>query len=298
MKKTLIFSFLAIPFCLYGQVSGVIVDSQTKKPIPFANIWVENLDIGTTSTESGLFQFADTLLNKNLVVSSVGYETQHYKITSHEVKVLLVSKVYELSEVIITYPLGTKTQELGKFKKSKILSFYNSGGKPWIAARYFEYDDNYNKTPFIKSVEILTSSEREFATIRFRLMAVGKKGEPNDDLIQEQLILNVPKGENQIMTIDLTKYQLKFPKEGFFVAMEWLDTPNNEFEYEHTDKKSGAKSTKKRYIPSVGNIIEADCTNGWIYIYGAWQKPVQIKVHYKDFFDKYRNIAAKVTLSN
>ena len=298
MKRTLLFICLVFPVCLYGQVSGVVIDSETKKAVPFANIWVEKMDIGTTTNENGLFQFTDTLLNKNLVVSSVGYETQKYLIGSSTVKVLLVPKVYELAEVVITYPKGNETVELGKFKKSKILSFYNSGGKPWIAARYFGYDADYASTPFIKSVEILTSSEKDQSTIRFRIMAVGKNGEPDGDLIQEQQILNVPKGDNQIMTVDLTKYQLKFPQEGFFVAVEWLDTPDNEFEYEYTDKKSGAKSMKKGYIPSVGNIIEADCTNGWIYIYGSWQKPVQIKIHYKDFYGKYRNIAAKVTLSN
>jgi hypothetical protein len=60
MKRTLLFICLVFPVCLYGQVSGVVIDSETKKPVPFANIWVEKMDIGTTTNENGLFQFTDT----------------------------------------------------------------------------------------------------------------------------------------------------------------------------------------------------------------------------------------------
>ena len=54
MQKLALFFLLST--ALSAQIKGVVKDSITGKPIPFANIWVENENIGTTSKEDGTFE--------------------------------------------------------------------------------------------------------------------------------------------------------------------------------------------------------------------------------------------------
>ncbi len=136
MKKFYLLVIMTLPLHLYGQIDGIVVDKETNKPIPFVNIWVENIDVGTSSDNEGNFHLIDSVINRNLIVSSVGYETQKISIKNSPITILLQPKIYELKEVTVN-PKKSQKAEIGTFKKSKIISFYNSGGKPWIAARYF-----------------------------------------------------------------------------------------------------------------------------------------------------------------
>lgn len=56
-----------------AQIRGVVKDSLTGQPIPYANIWVENENVATTSEEDGTFSIVVTK-DKNLIFSALGYE--------------------------------------------------------------------------------------------------------------------------------------------------------------------------------------------------------------------------------
>jgi hypothetical protein len=75
--------FIFSPFLSAGQdvkfsVNGVIIDAEDSSKLPYVNIQVQDLFVGTNSTESGSFilHLPDTLLNDTIVFSSVGYKTE------------------------------------------------------------------------------------------------------------------------------------------------------------------------------------------------------------------------------
>lgn len=77
MKKTIIlFLFLSLPILSQvKQISGLIRDSESKIPLPYANIYISNTNIGTTSDTNGMFSLVGKFsADDTLVVSYIGYK--------------------------------------------------------------------------------------------------------------------------------------------------------------------------------------------------------------------------------
>lgn len=67
-------TFMNYSWSQHFSISGKIFDSATKKPIPGANIRIENSNRGTYSTRMGFFHLPKVFLNEKIIVSSIGYE--------------------------------------------------------------------------------------------------------------------------------------------------------------------------------------------------------------------------------
>lgn len=99
----LIIIFLPIQLIAQNPLSGIIIDSKTGVPIPFANIVVENDIRGTVSGLDGKFLFERKNSDKIFKFSCLGYETATLEVALSEktIQVKLETKRYELSEVNI-----------------------------------------------------------------------------------------------------------------------------------------------------------------------------------------------------
>ncbi|MFY8010189.1 MAG: carboxypeptidase-like regulatory domain-containing protein, partial [Flavobacterium sp.] len=86
-----------LPFLTLAQIKGVVKDSLTGQPIAYANIWVENENVATTSEEDGTFSIVVNK-DKNLIFSALGYEKKTLK-AAQVGQVLLFSKAFALDEV-------------------------------------------------------------------------------------------------------------------------------------------------------------------------------------------------------
>jgi hypothetical protein len=152
----------------------VIIDSETKEKIPYVNIWVVNENIGTTSNEKGEFELKiDT--PKIILFSAIGFQTK--KVSSDSIRNILELKpaINELDEIIINSKKLAKELTIGEFKKSKINSYFACGGTPWVSARYFEFKENYKRTPFIEKIKILTKSKIKDSKFNIRLYNTNEK---------------------------------------------------------------------------------------------------------------------------
>jgi hypothetical protein len=127
MRANFIAIFLII-VCLpnYSQViSGVVFDNETKKQIPYANVFFNGTTIGTYTDNFGNF---DLILPKDgkfpIAISAIGYESillSDYA-TDHSLSVFLNPKIYELDEVIVSSKMSledrmTRKYYLNLFKK-------------------------------------------------------------------------------------------------------------------------------------------------------------------------------------
>ncbi|MCD4792841.1 MAG: prolyl oligopeptidase family serine peptidase [Bacteroidales bacterium] len=86
----------------YFLVSGKVINNKDLKGIPFVNVYIEEIALGTVTNEDGdyelkvLVQFKD----KQLTFSCIGYQTKKYNIKA-QLNVNLKENLYEIDEVIV-----------------------------------------------------------------------------------------------------------------------------------------------------------------------------------------------------
>ena len=104
-KIYLIFIFLVLSKISSQDISGVIIDSLSQNPIPFANV-TSNFNKNTITNEEGRFRlFKDIpFTNKDSIyLSSIGYNSLSLSVNlSDEFKILLSPKTIELETVVVT----------------------------------------------------------------------------------------------------------------------------------------------------------------------------------------------------
>lgn len=266
MEKRLLLALVLFTCSLSAQIKGIVKDSLTGKPIPFVNIWVENENIGSTSEENGTF-FINTIdKEKRLIFSTLGYEKKIIKASKYLV-VNLKPTTYTLDEVVISKSIGTKTVEIGK-SKTEIYQAFDNG--PKIDTKFFSYISAYKKTKYLKQVSIYTDSRIEDAIIKIHFYTVDSNGFPSDEMLDKDFIVTVKKG-TRINRFDLTKLNLKFPKNGLFVGFEKLLIEKNKTEKSITDLNTNITQIQKTYYPFVlYNYVERE----FLYTFsgGKWNK--------------------------
>jgi hypothetical protein len=99
---------------------------------------VENENIGTTSNEKGEFEL-EIDSPKIILFSTIGFQTK--KVSSDSIKNILELKpvITELEEIVINSKKLSQELTIGKFRRSKINSYFACGIKPWISAKFFEH---------------------------------------------------------------------------------------------------------------------------------------------------------------
>ena len=255
----------ALPMITSAQTKGKIVD-ENNNPIPFANIWVENEAIGTTSEENGEFSITLKDSNKTLVFSAIGYETAKQKASQTSV-VILKSIAYQINEVVIAKRFETKEKEVGN-TNSVISQAFDNG--PRIDVKFFPYQTEYKKTKYIKQIVINTDSKIENAICKIHLFSVSPDGFPGEPLLEKDYIVTIKQGLKKTR-LDITQFNLRMPKNGLFVGFEKLVIERNKFEKTTTDFNSNTSRTQITYFPLVlYNYIERNAM--FTFSGGKWNK--------------------------
>ncbi len=104
MKLKLVIPFLLISFNLVAQftVKGRVVD-ENKQPMPFVNTFIQGTTYGTTTDDDGRFSFICKKRTGILEISSMGFQTQTFKVNSRTKPLNIVLREGEdvLDEVVI-----------------------------------------------------------------------------------------------------------------------------------------------------------------------------------------------------
>ena len=309
MRKFLVLTLLLVSNIGYSQLHSVVTDSETKESIPYVNIWVENENVGTTSDEDGSFEL-DVDSTRVIVFSAIGYETKHISSDSIQSTLELKQMITELGEVVVRPEKVEKKRDqqlvIGEFKKSKVNSYLVCHGKPWIWARYFEYKEEYEETNFLLKIKLLTQSDIKDSKFNVRLFARNAVGEP-EGYIYDGNIVGVAKKGKKVTTVDLSGLNIEFPKEGFFIAVEWLIIEDNKHEYQFTMEGSKKKHYDISYEPSFGTVPAITNESSWCYSKGKWRKAwfknnSKHKAYdhksLRHYRDKYQLLAMELFLTN
>lgn len=274
----------------FSQLRGTVKDTANGKPIPYVNIWIEGKNEGTTSDTEGNFELKFSQDNSVIILSAVGYKTKRIK-TPFEKTIYMVADTLQLPELQVSDRRDTKTITIDTFKRREIKGYFASNDKPWIVVKYYPYKDIYEHTKFLKTIRFLSDSKIKDAILNVRLYQVGEDGKPGEYLTNENILVTVPKGK-RVITIDVEKYALPFPKKGFFIGLENLLIGRNRYRIEYTVEgdKSGKKYSDNRYAPCIGYKHSSSDDNCWVY-QGSWAK-------YYPFWDKPIELALEIVLTN
>ena len=290
-EKRLIWFFLIVSQFVFSQIRGVVKDSISGEPIPFVNIWVENETVGTTSEADGSFSL-DIKDEKVLIFSALGFETK--KLSSKSEVILLKPKVFELKEVMVLNQKKTKELEIGDAHKVHISQL--SGNKPWIYAKLFNYDYKYKETPFVKKIVFYSNSDIKGAKIKIRIFGFNDSI-PSEDLINEDIIVTV-KGGMKKNTIDVSHYNIEFPKSGLVIGLEWLIIEENKYFFTYKDTKTKQKVSLENYAPSLV-INHSPDEISFTYSKGKWYKHKRHSSNFKkEWNNKVNTPAINLILTN
>jgi hypothetical protein len=297
IRPILLFAFILILFNAHSQFNGIVKDSVTQQPVPFVNIWIDGETIGTTSNENGEYLFKQDIIGKRIVLSSIGYKKKTIVVISEEQVILLQPEAVHLREVIVKAKRKGKPKRntIGEdFKVSNVRRFFFCGESPYIAAKYFPYQDDYSKTPYLAGFEIVTSSPLDSATFNIRLYSVNEKGEPDQPLYADNIMSVARKGIN-LTTVVLTD-QIEFPVNGLFVAFEFLIIESNKYTFTipgTVEKKETA------YMPALGTIPTEEEGKSRIYNGGTWQKTKRNKgAPQEEYEGRFSDVAIRVVLTD
>lgn len=114
MKKAITFKFLLVIslLCLYfpsiaqniTKVMGTVINSKTKEPIPFVNVYFKGTSAETTTDFDGRYSIETKDASDTLIAQYLGYEPQKVFIVKNKFQFIdfeLISQTYSLSPVII-----------------------------------------------------------------------------------------------------------------------------------------------------------------------------------------------------
>ena len=223
-----LFSFTTATFgwAQQVQIKGVIVDKDTKEPLPFTSIGLKNEQVGALSNEHGQFIVPAPSQNTvdSLVVVALGYAR----------RAVLVKRGVAVPNLVIEVPkraiaLSNVVVRAGKIKNLGLGARANDPGEGMIQGlpgsqyAFFVKNDKNKRLGSVRTVSFYIG-ENGFPREPFRVRlykADGNYNAPNTDLLTENVVVSAPQG-GQWYTVDLTPYNITAPEEGFFVAMEWV----------------------------------------------------------------------------
>ena len=102
MNRTIVLLFLltnTVP--LLAQISGQVLCNDTRKPIPYANVYTAEGIAVAYADENGKFEFADSKLSMPLFFTAVGYGKKVFTADTITDAIFLDPKIINLAEVII-----------------------------------------------------------------------------------------------------------------------------------------------------------------------------------------------------
>lgn len=192
-----------------------ILNSENNKPISYANIKFLKSKKGTFSDEKGIFLISNNEID-SLLISVLGFEDKVLSVSKIKDTIFLIPKTITLKEIT----LSNKKAEYGYFKKTR--KFIRSVLNRVIVAMYIP-NNNIDNQEYITTLHYrIKKYGTKPSIVRPHLYSVNKKnGNPNKELLNNNIIVDV-EDKNNILSIDISKMNIIFPKDGIFVALEWV----------------------------------------------------------------------------
>ncbi|QHI38808.1 hypothetical protein IMCC3317_42080 [Kordia antarctica] len=305
----LLITFLNLCFAqAQKNISGTIVNKNTKEPIAYAHLIIPTEKKGTTTDKNGFFEFTvpDKWLGKILNISCVGFVDKKITIKrGKNVVIYMKPSVEFLNAVHLSNSEKEKTVRVNSFRgrRSIGLGNFSGGAYPSMFARYYSFNELLGAKNYLKEVSIFFYKEgRQNAKFRLRIVSSTVAKMPKDDLVTPFIVEVSYKQAKE--KIKMPANGIEVPREGFFVIVEHLFIEENAFEeiihLKVNDTMKVRNIKQKRYAPIFKGITEE---NGESFSYymsvNGWKKVGELKMPRSDF--KENEVVApafKIKLTN
>jgi len=221
-------------------IEGNIYDAKTNEPIPYVNIGIPKLAIGTVSDDQGFYKIKLTNNKDTIIISSIGYHQQ--KLTVRELLqnkyIYLEQQIHKIKEIeILSKRLG-KEILLGKKNKNRGLSigFANRQLGCEIGSVIKIKKETFLKSAYFK----INHADGDSLLFRVNIYHFEKKN-IGENILKENVIIYAPQ-KRGILTVDLTPFELIINQD-VLLTLEWIKDDNGKGNNGITfDTKKGRKS--------------------------------------------------------
>lgn len=293
--KLLSLMFFLLPK-INAQITGEVLNLHSKEKIAYVNIWVQNQNFGTTTDENGIFKLRALADSSKLVFSAIGYESKTFGVKDLQKQIFLKPISFELATVTVNPPKFKNKIRTGKIDKKVTGLNFISFEQPWRVGKIFSYNSAYDNKPFLKEIEVFTSAHAD-RTMQIHVLEVSENAVEDWEILESNILIKVEKGQN-ITKIDLKPYQIKIPKSGVMIVVEWLLIHENRFEFEYKNKDGFAQNDGFFYEPSISTILKSTNKNTWVYKNGIWTKDRPRKILLNNPKGEYAELVMELILSD
>ncbi len=220
----LIFILFIFPSISYCQVSikGTIKSKSSNEPIPYVNITKENRQEGTYSNEQGAFQIS-LKTDETLLFSAIGYK----KVTLTYNDLQQINFHVSLEDDITELESVTIVSKKGKIKSSlETLGYHNSKKKTRLVTKtpgfqISTFIENPRKIEGYLEAILINIVSSGKSRLRIRIYSRDINNGIGKELTHKNLIYDVGR-QNGLFTVDVTKENIPFPKDGLVIGVEFL----------------------------------------------------------------------------
>ena len=209
-------------------ISGKIIDSQTKKAIPYVNIGVLHKKTGTVSDTVGRFKLIGVTrnLDDTLKMSCVGYNSFLLPLHSTNEDYFLENRTFELdpsseklSEIVIR-PGKIKTKILGnKIQNGMVVVGFSTTDLGSEVGTVLKY--NKKNAGQIKDLNFCMNGTL-FDSILFRVnLYEFKNGLPGKSILNDPIYIKA-KAKSGNLSVDVTSQNI-FVSGDTFLSIEWIE---------------------------------------------------------------------------
>lgn len=261
------FIFLLL-FSITTQSQNIVVlDSETKVPVPFATVLLlqnGKLIYGNYCGQDGNINIDASKNFDTVEFSCIGYENKQNKRIDITDTIFLQRQAYELNEVVISGINKIETIGYNSNKKSTFRGIDKGG----IGAVYIE--NIHKKTMLIKSFLFTPVNTEKRKAYRLHFYKPdGNAMWPGDEILNENITGFIEARTKGAVEIDISSYAIEIPVEGIYVGIESLgicdsngnilpDENKTGLSYEVFQTENPIYCTQPGFFKSVGWINMTD----------------------------------------
>ena len=229
MKSISLIIALCLPFILFSQnnISGTIKNKSNNESIPYVNIGVVGVSIGTVSDENGCFtlDIPDQYLDTELRISSIGYKMLAYSTARLFIEtynnggvIKLEEEAQQLPEVVV----NIKKQKKKKKQKDK----YAIGFEDAKLGRELGVLKNAKEKSYIDFIEFFIAvNENKKSKLRLNLYSVDENGNPKEKINKSNIYVEIGEEEVGLVFIDLSSHKIEVEGD-YIISFECISEMN------------------------------------------------------------------------
>ncbi|MBU1821340.1 MAG: carboxypeptidase-like regulatory domain-containing protein, partial [Bacteroidetes bacterium] len=215
-----------------GQIiTGQVLSLPDSLPVPYATLTNQKYSWGINAGEDGTFviNYSKEREQDTLSISSMGFNEA--RIPYHDlydgIKVYLKIRPVQLDEVIIRNNVQITDLWLGSKQNSSVSNICPRGEESIQEVALF-IPNTGNYQGYIAKVGYYIGDLGKAKTpFRVRIYK-NENGIPGKDLLKENVVIHGNK-RNAWRDVELKKYNIPLPVDGFFVSMEWIVVPDKKY---------------------------------------------------------------------